>query len=255
MAIASGVPVPDIYVLDHENGINAFAAGYETGDVQQVKPAAIQAEWETHEPPAPFTLFGLPNQETMETESAVKIPWVMGLIATRATDEEVVGLKDLMKHNEQRIYSGIEAYKYLTLLRSGDKTPQNIAAFEQYKEDLGYGLLLKKYVENPADATSEQIQMAVRDTIPNVAPLFWTFRIMVASGFWMLFLIGLEIPLVLRINRRFAPALKSNVATVFSTDYVGAFVGALVWAFERRRNPEQFGGGKRYHINSHKISR
>ena len=32
MAIASGVPVPDIYVLDHENGINAFAAGYETGD-------------------------------------------------------------------------------------------------------------------------------------------------------------------------------------------------------------------------------
>jgi len=45
------------------------------------------------------------------------------------------------------------------------------------------------------------------------------------------FLIGLEIPLVLRINRRFAPQLKSNVATVFSTDYVGAFIGALVWAF------------------------
>jgi Zn-dependent protease with chaperone function len=32
MAIASGVPVPDIYVLEHENGINAFAAGFETGD-------------------------------------------------------------------------------------------------------------------------------------------------------------------------------------------------------------------------------
>jgi len=45
------------------------------------------------------------------------------------------------------------------------------------------------------------------------------------------FLIGLEIPLVLRINRQFAPQLKSNIATVFSTDYVGAFLGALVWAF------------------------
>ena len=45
------------------------------------------------------------------------------------------------------------------------------------------------------------------------------------------FLIGLEIPLVLRINRRFSPHLKSNIATVFSTDYVGAFIGALVWAF------------------------
>ena len=32
MAIASGVPVPDIYVLEEESGINAFAAGYEPGD-------------------------------------------------------------------------------------------------------------------------------------------------------------------------------------------------------------------------------
>lgn len=32
MAIASGTPVPDIYVLEQEGGINAFAAGYETGD-------------------------------------------------------------------------------------------------------------------------------------------------------------------------------------------------------------------------------
>jgi Zn-dependent protease with chaperone function len=32
MAIASGVPVPDIYVLERESGINAFAAGYDTGD-------------------------------------------------------------------------------------------------------------------------------------------------------------------------------------------------------------------------------
>jgi Zn-dependent protease with chaperone function len=32
MAIASGVPVPDIYVLEEEPGINAFAAGFNTGD-------------------------------------------------------------------------------------------------------------------------------------------------------------------------------------------------------------------------------
>ena len=32
MAIASGVPVPKIYVLDDENGINAFAAGHTPGD-------------------------------------------------------------------------------------------------------------------------------------------------------------------------------------------------------------------------------
>lgn len=32
MSIASGVPVPKIYVLEHEAGINAFAAGYSTSD-------------------------------------------------------------------------------------------------------------------------------------------------------------------------------------------------------------------------------
>lgn len=32
MAIAAGVPVPEIYVLDHEPGINAFAAGYTPAD-------------------------------------------------------------------------------------------------------------------------------------------------------------------------------------------------------------------------------
>ena len=32
MAIASGVPVPEIYVLEQEMGINAFAAGYAPGD-------------------------------------------------------------------------------------------------------------------------------------------------------------------------------------------------------------------------------
>ncbi len=32
MAIASGTPVPQVYVMDHEPGINAFAAGFGTGD-------------------------------------------------------------------------------------------------------------------------------------------------------------------------------------------------------------------------------
>lgn len=32
IALASGVPVPEIYVLDHEAGINAFAAGYSPSD-------------------------------------------------------------------------------------------------------------------------------------------------------------------------------------------------------------------------------
>ena len=32
MALASGVPVPPVYLLDNEQSINAFAAGYMPGD-------------------------------------------------------------------------------------------------------------------------------------------------------------------------------------------------------------------------------
>ncbi len=52
-------------------------SGYELGDVQKVKLAAIEAEWHTEPAPAAFTLFGLPNQDKMHTDFAVKIPYVM----------------------------------------------------------------------------------------------------------------------------------------------------------------------------------
>jgi cytochrome d ubiquinol oxidase subunit I len=38
------------------------------------------------------------------------------------------------------------------------------------------------------DATPEQIRKAAADTIPRVAPLFWSFRVMVGIGIVLLFL-------------------------------------------------------------------
>ena len=43
--------------------------------------------------------------------------------------------------------------------------------------------------------------------------------------------IGLEIPLLLRINEQWRTQLSDNVGNVLSLDYVGALIGALVWAF------------------------
>ncbi|PML43489.1 cytochrome d terminal oxidase subunit 1 [Vibrio lentus] len=167
-------------------------SGYELGDVQQVKLAAIEAEWHTEEAPASFTLFGFPNQETMETDYAIKIPYVMGIIATRSLDTPVVGIYDLLAKNEERVRSGILAYGLLEKLRSGDKSQQNIDDFESVKHDLGYGLLVKKYSDNVVDATEQQIKQAAKDTIPTVAPLFWSFRIMVVCGVLMFAIIGLS---------------------------------------------------------------
>ncbi|TEW45996.1 cytochrome ubiquinol oxidase subunit I [Psychromonas algicola] len=163
-------------------------SGYEIGDVQKVKLAAIESEWETHPAPASFTLIGIPNQEEQTTDYAVKIPYALGLIATRSLDKEVKGLKQLMDEHEVRIRNGMLAYGLLNQLKAGEQTPENIAAFEEVKQDLGYGLLLKVYAPNVVDATEEQIQLAVDDSIPSVAPLFWSFRLMVGSGVAMLFI-------------------------------------------------------------------
>ncbi|MGF1526663.1 MAG: cytochrome ubiquinol oxidase subunit I [Candidatus Competibacterales bacterium] len=166
-------------------------SGYEMGDVQQMKLAAIEAMWETEPPPASFTVFGFPNQQGMTNDYALEIPWVMGLIATRSIDEPVVGLKELVERNEGRVRNGILAYEALMEVRNGTDTPALRAQFEAHKDDLGYGLLLKKYTDKVVDATEDQIKAAAQDTLPPVAPLFWAFRIMVACGFWLLLVFSL----------------------------------------------------------------
>lgn len=167
-------------------------SGYTSGEVQKVKLAAIEAEWETVEPPAAFTVVGIPDQEKMETKYAVKIPWVLGLIGTRSIDEPITGIKEFLTINEEKVRNGMIAYGILQKLKSGQDDAETRAQFEQYKVDLGYGLLLKKYTDKVVDASEEQIQQATNDTIPRVAPLFWTFRIMVACGFSMLLIFGLS---------------------------------------------------------------
>ncbi|HEK3018484.1 TPA: cytochrome ubiquinol oxidase subunit I [Proteus mirabilis] len=167
-------------------------SGYEMGDVQKTKLAAIEGEWHTEPPPASFNLIAFPNQEKMENTFALQIPYVMGIIATRSFDTPVLGLHDLMSQHEVRIRNGMKAYDLLTELRSGNTDPAVRAAFNESKKDLGYGLLLKRYTENVSDATEEQIKSAVKDSIPNVAPLFWSFRIMVAAGFLMLLVVAIS---------------------------------------------------------------
>ena len=183
-AVAAGfglASVCSVIVLGDESG-------YTVGEVQRVKLAAIEAEWHTQKPPASITVFGIPNEAEQRTDYAIKIPWALGLIATRSADEKISGIIDLRKEAAGRIENGIVAYELLQKLRSGDKSSETRQAFELRKKDLGYGLLLKKYTPYVVDATPEQIQMAAADTIPRIAPLFWSFRVMVGIGFVLLFL-------------------------------------------------------------------
>ncbi len=183
-AVAAGfglASVCSVIVLGDESG-------YTVGEVQRVKLAAIEAEWHTQTPPASITVFGIPNEEAQRTDYAIKIPWMLGLIATRSVDTPITGIHDLRKEAAARIENGIIAYALLQKLRAGDRSEDTRRAFDLRKKDLGYGLLLKKYTPNVTDATPEQIRLAAADTIPRVTPLFWAFRIMVGIGLAMLFI-------------------------------------------------------------------
>ena len=167
-------------------------SGYEAGDVQKMKLAAIEAEWHTEPAPAGFNVIAWPDQEKGENSFAIKIPYALGLIATRSLTGEVKGINDLVEENTHRTRNGMLAYDLFLKLRAKTASDVDKESFERLRADLGYGLLLKRYTPNVVDATEAQIQMAAKDTVPMVAPLFWTFRIMVASGVIMLMVFALS---------------------------------------------------------------
>lgn len=186
-AVAAGfglASVLSVIVLGDESG-------YTLGEVQKAKLAAIEGMWETEKPPAAFTLIGFPNDREQRTDFAIKIPYALGIIATRSIDTPILGLKDLILENEQRIRNGMVAYGLLQKLIAHDPNPLVKQSFDHLKKDLGYGLLLKRYTAQVVDATETQIKMAARGSVPNTTLLFWCFRIMVGAGFLMLLLFGL----------------------------------------------------------------
>jgi cytochrome bd ubiquinol oxidase subunit I len=161
-------------------------SGYTASQNQKMKIAAIEAMWETEPAPASFTIFGIPDLAARETHYAVKVPWMLGLIATRSLDTQVPGIKPLVAESEGRIRSGMVAYGALERVRAYPDDAGAKAALEAHIRDLGYGLLLKRYTDKVTDATPAQIEKAAWDTVPNVLPLFWSFRFMVGLGFFFI---------------------------------------------------------------------
>ena len=161
-------------------------SGYTITDNQKMKLAAMEAMWQTEPAPASFTLFGIPDMQAHTTHGVIEIPWVMGLIGTRSIDQQIPGIFDLVKKAEGNIRNGLVAYDALEKLKKNHADAAARATFEKTRGDLGYALLLKRYVENPAQATAEQIHDAAWSTVPSVPSIFFTFRFMALFGFALL---------------------------------------------------------------------
>ncbi|MGB1142210.1 MAG: cytochrome ubiquinol oxidase subunit I, partial [Halioglobus sp.] len=71
--------------------------GLNTLEHQPQKIAAMEGVWET-ERGAPFTVFGIPNEEERRTDFALRIPYAASLILTHELDGEVKGLEEFEHH-------------------------------------------------------------------------------------------------------------------------------------------------------------
>ncbi|ELM3718927.1 cytochrome ubiquinol oxidase subunit I [Aeromonas hydrophila] len=229
-AIASGfglAAILSVIVLGDESG-------YRTGEVQQVKLAAIEAEWHTEPAPASFTLFGFPDQAAETTHAAVKIPYLMGIIATRSLDEQVTGLKDLKARHEERIRSGMLAHEALEAMRADGNNQAARATFERHRQDLGYGLLLTPYAKEIGKADEAAIAKAVADSIPQVAPLFWSFRLMVGIGVVLLALFAAAFLLLCRGKLVQSPRLLKALFWSIPLPWIAIEAGWFVAEFGRQ---------------------
>jgi cytochrome d ubiquinol oxidase subunit I len=161
-------------------------SGYALTDHQKMKLAAIEAMWHTEKAPAGLTLFGLPSVKDRETRYEIKIPYVLGLISTRSLTGQVQGINELVLHAQERIESGKLAYGALEDLKADRTNATARATFEANRSNLGYAMLLKRYVPDPRNATADQVMQAAWDTVPNVPVTFWLFRFMAGLGFFFI---------------------------------------------------------------------
>jgi cytochrome d ubiquinol oxidase subunit I len=166
-------------------------SGYTAGENQKMKIAAIEAMWDTEAAPASFTIFGLPDLTARRTNYEIKVPWMLGLVATRSIDKTMPGIKELVARADQRIRSGLVAYDALEKVRLNPADTAQRARLDAVAPDLGYALLLKKMRPDIANATNDEIAQAAWSTVPAVSPLFWSFRIMVGLGFYFILLFAL----------------------------------------------------------------
>jgi cytochrome d ubiquinol oxidase subunit I len=209
-------------------------SGYTVGEAQQTKLAAMEAMWETKPAPAGLTLIAGINEAEQKNDWEVDIPWVMGLIGTRSVSKEIPGIHDIKAANRARIENGIPAVVALEALRKDRNDAAAKATFEAHKADLGFGLLLKKYVVDVSQATPEMIQKAVDSTVPRVTPMFWAFRVMVGLGFAMLGLFGWAFWSTLKMSCTQNPWLLRFALVMLPAPWIACELGWFVAEYGRQ---------------------
>ena len=115
-----------------------------------------------------------------------------------------------------------------------DERLHECASFEKHQADMGYGLLVKRYTNDVSKATPDMLDQAAHDTVPKVAPLFWSFRIMVGLGVAMLALFALAFWASLRGTFVNQPWLLKWALYFIPVPWIAAQAGWIVAEYGRQ---------------------
>lgn len=165
-----------VIIMGDQSGLYVYHA-------QPTKLVAIEGIWETEQAPVGWSLIAIPDQEKQTNTFDIRIPYVGSLVLNHDLKTPIIGAKELISQNTDKIIKGQQA---LLMLEQFRKDPHNQALADAVKansEYLGYGLLLKKYTNDLSQVTPEMIAQAAKDTVPTVWPLFYSFRLMFVLGF------------------------------------------------------------------------
>ncbi|MGC4060924.1 MAG: cytochrome ubiquinol oxidase subunit I [Aquabacterium sp.] len=137
---------------------------------QPMKFAAFEAHWRQDEGASPLVLFALPDEARGINRHAVQVPYLLSLLSV-GTLASPPGIEDLGKRYEQRL-----AYAL------------SVPDDPRHK---GWLMLYKAASQREPEAWAawtpqERIAHVARMARPAVAPLFWSFRVMVTSGLLLL---------------------------------------------------------------------
>lgn len=174
-----------VIIMGDQSGLYVYHA-------QPSKLVAIEGIWHTEKAPVGWSLIAWPDREKHENRFDIKIPYAGSLILNHNFTSDIKGADTIIAENKLKIIRGQQVLLQLEQFRANPRDTSLVAAIQKNSQYLGYGLLLKKYSHDLHQVTPQMIAQAAEDTIPQVLPLFYGFRLMAVLGgsFFLLFLVA-----------------------------------------------------------------
>jgi cytochrome d ubiquinol oxidase subunit I len=164
-------------------------------ETQPRKFAAFEAHWRAEPGWAPMVLFAVPDDAQGRNEHAVELPGVMGMLMG-AEGPALPGLLDLEARDRERLLRIAQASAPVHATLRNAQGLDTTLPWHGTAEDRGLMLLRNAVAAQSGEAwlgwsEAQRADAVARAARPAVTPVFWAFRLMVASGMACLLLSAL----------------------------------------------------------------